>query len=77
MRYELPSVMQAKLSWRPGEFAEIPGRHFVSDVSQDAVVQLDDGHRALGGKPCGDPLLPVSVNSGAELTTQTGLYELH
>lgn len=77
VRDKVSGIRQAELAWRPRESAEILGRHFVSNVSQDGVVELDDRHRVLGGKTRSGPLLALGVNSGTELTTQTGLNELH
>lgn len=77
MRDKLTHIRLAELPRRPRESAELLGRHFVSNVSQDGVVQPDDRRRLLGGATCSGPVLAVGVNSGTELTTQAGLHELH
>lgn len=77
MRDKVPSIRQVELAWWPRESAELRRCHFVSNVSEDSVVQLDDRRRFLRRKTCSGPLLAVSVNSGTELTTQSGLHELH
>lgn len=77
MRDKVPGIRQVELAWWPRESAELRRCYFVSNVSKDSVVQLDDRRRVLRRKTCSSPLLAVSVNSWTELTTQSGLYELH
>lgn len=77
MRDKVTGLRLPELAWRPRESAELLGRHFVHNVSQDSVVELDDRRGGLRRKACNSPLLAVGINSGNELTTQTGLYELH
>ena len=77
MRDKVLGFLQAELARGPGESAEVRRRHFVSKVSQDSVVQLDDRRWLLGGEKSSGAILVVGVDSGAELTTQCVLHQLH
>lgn len=69
MRHKIPHVRQTEFARRPREPAELLRCHFISDVSQDCVVKLDDRSWVLGWKMCGSSLQPVGVNSGTEFMT--------
>lgn len=77
MRHKISGFRKAELCGGPREPTQIPGGHLFGDKTQDGVVQLDDGPRVLGRKACSCPVLAVGVNPETELTTQTGLNELH
>lgn len=77
VRDKVTCLWLPELTWWPWEFAELLWCHFLSNVSQDGIVQSDDRRRLLWGKTCSSPFLVVSVNSGSELPAQTGLYQLH
>ena len=76
-RHEVSGIRQAELPRRPRQSTEILGRHSVSEVSHDGVVELHDGRGVLGGKTRGGTVLALGVNPGTELTIQTGYDELH
>lgn len=77
MRHEASGFRQNELSGGPRESTQILGGHLVSHVTQEGVEELDERARVLGGEACSRPVLAVGENSGAELTAQTGLDELH